>query len=40
MALVYKRTSQKLKLTDKKRFIPDNKDCGEFAVQSTDGDPS
>ena len=27
-------------LTDKKRFIPVNSDCGEFAVQSIDGLPS
>jgi len=28
---------QGMKLTDKKRFIPDNNDCGEFATQSIDG---
>lgn len=27
-------------LTDKKRFIPVNNDCGELAVQSIDGFPS
>lgn len=27
-------------LTDKKRFIPDNNDWGQFAIQSIEGLPS